>query len=133
MHQPLSDLVTITDAAYQMRVAGLQRLAAEEARIRSALSRIDQIGRNSSNADADWFAIHAMGADILWQAWIVRQKTQLNIQLAQVLAQREAVMRDVRHAFGRAQVAQMLLDQDAKARRQARQKRLAESWPPAAS
>ncbi len=126
MENGLDDIVQITDAAYRMRVAAFQRLRIEELRLRQELERVSQMVLGTDLGQSDLFVMQSLGADLLWQAWVVRQRTQINMQLAQVLAQREIMLRDLRLAFGRAQVAQMLHNEDAIARRKAVLKRRTE-------
>jgi hypothetical protein len=55
--------------------------------------------------------MQAIGADVIWQAWAGRARSQLNISLAQVLARKAQVMARIRKAFGRKRVAEQLLSQ----------------------
>lgn len=104
MQSPLEDLVGLTEAVYRGRLSRLQTLLVEEARLRQDLNRLGQM-QYRSEIDAQDLALRALGADLLWQGWVTRQKTNLNMQLANVLVQKSAVVRDAKLAFGQAQAA----------------------------
>lgn len=109
MRQSLKDLADLTDAVYRGRVAILQQLAAEEAKIRQTLSNLEN-ARNTvsleSSVDAE---MRALGADLLWQGWVTRQQMEQNIHLANLLVRKDAIRRELQASFGRAQVAGALL------------------------
>lgn len=105
MPEPLADLARLTQAVYQGRLSRLQTLLLEETRLRNDLKRLDLMQKNEDATNALDISLQALGADILWQGWVMRQKTELNMKLANVLVQKSAVIRDVKLAFGRAQVA----------------------------
>ena len=109
MTKELVDLARMTDAVYRNRLAGLQRLSAEEAKVRQTLASLDaarQIGRSALTVDME---MRAIGADLLWQGWVTRQRMEQNILLANLLIQKEAMRKQLQASFGRAQVAESLL------------------------
>jgi len=108
MQESLADLAQLTQAVYQGRLSRLQTLLKEETRLRQDLKRLDQMQDHEEAKDAQDISLRALGADLLWQGWVMRQKTDLNMKLANVLVQKSAVIRDVKLAFGRAQVAETL-------------------------
>lgn len=103
-----ADLARVTDAVFQGHLAGLQRLAAEENLIRGALSSLETARRDNIFADDPQIEMRALGADLLWEGWIMRQRMALNIRLANLLVQKEALRNEMRQAFGRAKVADAL-------------------------
>lgn len=112
MSQQLSGLAALTDAVYRSRLAGMQRILAQEARLRQNLQRLEQMSRLDDNLEQQDIAMRAIGADLLWQGWVARKKSELNIQLANLLAQKSAISRDLTFAFGRSQVADELLERE---------------------
>ena len=109
MTQALKDMASLTDALYRGRVASLQHLAAEEARIRETLSNLER-ARNAVNSESTvGTEMRALGADLLWQGWVTRQQMEQNIRLANLLVQKDATRRELQACFGRAQVAGALL------------------------
>lgn len=123
----LDNIVRITHAAYQMRAGALQVVRDQETRLRQELVRIEAMVQQNNLEQTDMFVMQGLGADLLWQAWVTRQKTQVNIRLAQVLVQKENVLQDLRHAFGRAEVARGLHKEVTEKRRKAAVKRIPES------
>lgn len=122
----LDSIVRITDVAYQLQASALQALCNQEAHLRNELLRIDAMVRQNDLETKDLFVIQSLGADLMWQAWATRQKTQVNIRLAQIMAQKETVLQDLRRAFGRADVARRLQREATERERRARTQRVAE-------
>lgn len=108
MIQKLTQLARVTDAVFQGHMAGLQRLAAEETLLRQTLAALEDARKSNMQVDETYREMRALGADLLWEAWIVRQRTALNMRLANLLVQKEVMRSEMRSAFGRAQVAQAL-------------------------
>ncbi|QUJ76298.1 hypothetical protein KDD17_15580 [Sulfitobacter albidus] len=106
----LDQMVLLTDAVYQRERQGIQRVLAEEARLRAQLAQLDA-HLAESRADTDQGQRH-IGADVLWQGWVGRKKTELNQQLARLMVIKEQHLKQVRHAFGRFIVAGQLRDAD---------------------
>lgn len=106
--QKFTDLARITDAVFRGHLAGLQRLAAEETLLRQTLSSLDEARKANSQADGSHIEMRALGADLLWDGWIMRQRMVLNMRLANLLVQKEALRGEMRKAFGRAMVAKNL-------------------------
>lgn len=95
---------------YQARQRAAQALAAQEARLRLALARIDAARREDTAVDED-LARQRIGADLAWQALQDNRGRALQIELARVMAQREPVLEALRRSFGREQVVRALADQ----------------------
>lgn len=115
MSNSISDLTQIqrlSDIKYRQQQESFARLMMQENRLRSALKKLDtQLAESRASGDTPQRAI---GADVLWQAWIGRKKRELNMQLAQVLAIKERHIAQVRKAYGKVLVSQSLLE-DARA------------------
>ena len=105
----LQRLEAITRAKYDQQQQSFQRIQAEEARLRAELARLDDMLKTSEAAAEGQGEMRAIGADILWQGWVARSKTALNIKLAQVLAIKEQQLHQVRQAFGKLQVVEQLI------------------------
>lgn len=109
MSKALEDVSKVLDAIYQSRVSGLQRLIIEEAKLRDSLRRLDDMRETGTAAAMQDQAMRALGADLLWQGWMTRQRTEINMQLANLLVQKAAMVDALRLAFGRSQVAVSLV------------------------
>jgi hypothetical protein len=106
--QKFTDLARITDAVFQGQLAGLQRLAAEETIIRDTLSSLEMARKENISIVDPNIEIRAIGADLLWEGWVVRQRIALNMRLANLLVQKDALRGQMCKAFGRAKVAEAL-------------------------
>jgi hypothetical protein len=98
----------ITEVRYQQAQQAFGVLLAEEAELRQKLARLKQQAAAADLHDAAH--LQAVGADVLWQAWVGRSRAALNTELAQVLARKEYHISRVRLAFGKRHVAAQLLD-----------------------
>ncbi|WP_299414012.1 hypothetical protein [uncultured Sulfitobacter sp.] len=108
----LKDLKTmqqVVEIKYRQQQESFARLMVQENRLRASLTQLDQqMADSRASKDSPQKAI---GADVLWQAWIGRKKRELNMQLAQVLAVKERHISQVRHAYGKVLVTQTLVDE----------------------
>lgn len=103
----LVDLAMVTRAGYDREHHKLQKVLAEETGLRAELARLGEMDRKA-RIDTDE-TLRAIGADIIWQGWVGRAKTQLNMKLARVLAVKEHHQTLVRRAYGKVLVADELL------------------------
>jgi hypothetical protein len=106
-------LHSITDAMYLRAQQSLRVILLREATLRGELSKLDSNAR--ANRKEQTIAIESMraiGADLLWEGWVSKTRAQLNLELAQVLAQKEQNIGHVRKAFGKKIVSEKLLQRD---------------------
>ena len=116
--QNFMDLAHVTDAVFKGHLVDLQRLSAEETRIRGTLSSLEIARKNNMSTDESHIEMRAIGADLLWEGWVMRQRMALNMRLANLLVQKEALRDEMRKSFGRANVAETLsLAEQARIRR----------------
>ena len=83
----------------------------KEARLRAQIKNI----RDQMDASSMEIAGKMLGADLVWEAWVNRKLMQLNVELAEVLARKEAHMVDIRRKHGRKLVVDSLADKQEKA------------------
>ena len=113
----LDALEQVTRAQYDLQQQSFQKVLSEEIALRDELDRLDALNVQA-RADADQTQ-RALGADIMWQGWVGRAKTQLNMKLARVLAVKEHHQIMVRKAYGKVLVVEEL---QADARKQKNQR-----------
>lgn len=102
----LDQLVALSDARYRREQQSIQRILAEETRLRSALKQLDDQMRDSrGNGNLEQ---RTLGADMLWQGWIGRKKTELNQQLARLMVIKEQSLVQVRKAYGKLLVSEQM-------------------------
>ena len=105
-HSKLSKLEEIMRAKYLTSQQDLRRYVSQEDQLRDQLRKLDKQARD---ADSDVEpSMKTIGADIIWKSWVGRTKTELNLQLAQILAQKEGYLNRVRKDYGKLLVAEEL-------------------------
>lgn len=107
----LNALAAITEAHYAQRQQRFAQHLAEENRIRAELSRLDEMDRAARATDVGSIPMRTVGADVIWQGWIGRSRTALNMALARVLAVKEHHQSEVRRAYGKVLVVEEIRDQ----------------------
>lgn len=96
----------LVELKYRREQESFGRLLEQERRLRASLAQLDTyLFESQTSTDTPQKAI---GADVVWQAWIGRNKRALNMQLAQVLAVKERHIAQVRHAYGKVLVTDEL-------------------------
>jgi len=120
----LEQIKTLAALKYQHSQHALSTLLAREGELRAELERLSVLARETQTQPPEHAEIRAIGADIIWLKWLGQTQRQLNIALAQVLAQKEALMAEHRRTHGRKIVAEELALQAGDARR--REKRQAQ-------
>lgn len=119
----LQKLQMATQIAYQQRQHRFQTVLAEELRLRQEIQRLDGLDQQAREQFLHNQNMRAIGADVLWLGWVGRSKTAVNLELARVLAVKEHHLSEVRKAYGKRLVAEQLLDQHEKEKRQTAAKR----------
>ncbi len=119
--EKLPELQRIVETRYMIQRRELSGLLAREGALRAELKKLDEYARAPASDDAG--SMRAIGADVLWKSWVGRKKTQLNIQLAQILAQKDHHLRQVRKAYGKVLVISEISDRE----QRETQKRLGEA------
>lgn len=113
----LSNLRKITQAIYEQRQQSFSRLVAEENSIRAKLIQLRDFSHQPPTLEPRIYQMRAIGADLLWQGWIGRSKTALNLRLARVLAAKEGHLNEVRHAYGKVTAIQEVYEDQTTAQR----------------
>ena len=102
----LQDLHRITRARYDQRQQSFAKVLAEETHLRNELARLDDMHRDTQAPDPT--PMRAIGADIMWQGWVGRARTDMNLRLARVLSVKERHLLEVRRAYGKVLVVEEL-------------------------
>lgn len=97
----LGPMRDVADAHFQREVARIGPILTEEARLREALARLAAQKQAARDAFAQGHEAQYLGADLMWEAWVLRSQKEFNIDLARVLARKARHMDAVRQAFGR--------------------------------
>lgn len=126
-HDKINQMAAATQALYLKEYRKIGTILVEEAELRAKLARLDARIAQNKGAAIDNHMMRAVGADLLWQGWTTRTRRQLNIELAQVLARKSAVMDRVRVAFGRQQAVEFLRSADLSERKKRITRRFSDS------
>ncbi len=110
----LNSIETLLEIKFQERQRVFAKFASVEAKLRDDLAKLDRMAKASE--ESGHTQMKAIGADVVWQAWLGRTRTSLNIELAQALAQKEAMKGRVKKDYGKLLACRGLLG---KARKQA--------------
>lgn len=89
----------------------LAEITAEEARLRRQIGTLQEHRRMSHEADPGLMPMRAIGADILWQGWIDRTQSDLNMDLARVLARKAPIAKRAKKNIGRRDVVSEMKDE----------------------
>ena len=121
-HGDCGALRELTDALYQRELAQLRELLDQETRLRAALAQLGEQARAAGDQpEAALTGLREIGGDMVWQAWLGKQRTALQSELARLLARKERALPALRIAHGKQQAAiAMQRDAQAQARRQNR-------------
>ncbi|WP_227269261.1 hypothetical protein [Roseobacter weihaiensis] len=96
---------------FQKKQGAVSKIILQERRLRAQLSRLDEQARTAETSQHQY--LQAIGADVIWNAWLGRTKTSLNLELAQVLAQKEMLLQDARKDYGKLLVSRELMQNQA--------------------
>lgn len=61
-------------------------------------------------ADHEALALRRVGGEILWQGWVNRNRRELQMELARVLARKGEALAALKHAHGRSEAIEGLRD-----------------------
>ena len=115
----LNALLEVSEVHYNRQREALSRLLQQEAGLRLELARLAEMGSANVQGDGAVTGIQVIGADLLWNGWLARAKTQTNIHLAQVLAQKQYEQAKVRKAFGKVTALRQIIQDEAKSAKKA--------------
>lgn len=107
-HTQIPALEKVTEATFQKKFQELRPILDAEARVRQQLAKLDlQLSQVRTESDKTE-GYQVSGTDILWNGWESATRRQLNMQVAQIRAQKLAAVEALRFAFGRKQAVEAL-------------------------
>lgn len=120
----LGDLVALTEVMYRAEQAGMRDIVVRENMVRRDLAQLDTYEAQSRQLpEAELRTVRQIGGDVQWQAWLGRNRAELNRQLAICLAQKARLMAALARAHGRHLAADQIAKTDRTARIARRDKR----------
>lgn len=108
----LDQLKTISALKHQRSQKALTDVINRENELRHELDRMRLLARQTQAQDPEDAQLRAIGGDIIWLKWVAKVQKELNVSLAGILAQKEALMVRHRHETGRKIVAEKLANQN---------------------
>ncbi|WP_299607882.1 hypothetical protein [uncultured Tateyamaria sp.] len=106
----LFQLQQISDLKFRQSEQALTKLQSREATLRNELLRLQGLAHETNSQPASDAELRSIGGDIIWLRWLADSRRKLNIELAQVLAQKEALVARHRVANGKKIVTDALFD-----------------------
>jgi hypothetical protein len=119
----LHQLKKLTELKFQKSEYALSAIQTRENVLRAELARLRTLVIETQSQPSKDAQIRAIGADIIWLKWIGRAQMKLNIELAQVLAQKERYVAEHKRAHGKKLVSESLSISDAQAKAQVQRSR----------
>ena len=110
----------LSDLKYEKSVSKLRGIIAQEAKMRAKIAQLQQQARDAHALPADTPHMQNIGADVIWLKWVAKTLRALHIELAQILAQKEAFVAQNAKALGRKSVTEHLAKASTQKRRQDR-------------
>jgi hypothetical protein len=120
----LDQLKKLSGLKFQLSVRDLSSILARENELRTELDRLRSLVRETLTDSPEHMQARAIGADVIWMKWLGQTQRQLNVILAQVLAQKEVLMERHRHAHGRKAAAEKLTHDANKAKARTNRERI---------
>jgi hypothetical protein len=111
----LENLRRISVVKYEMRQSAYQKLLARENALRDELLKVS-LQENQARSTKD-SKMCAVGADMIWEAWLEKAKISLNNDLAQVLSLKHQQREVMKKAYGRVIATQNLMNAEADTKR----------------
>lgn len=108
MDDGVASLATLLRVQFQAELSKLNEIARLEGEIRVQMAKLNGLERQARDNLVGNVALRSIGADVLWQGWLGRNRSQLNTQLAGVLVKKAQVQSSLAVAFGRKLVAEEL-------------------------
>lgn len=102
----------LCDLKYRNSQQKLAAILERENSLRAELEKLRGYVEETRSLPTEHAQMRAVGADIIWMRWVTTTQSRLNIELAQVLAQKEGHIAQHKRAFGKTQAAQSLIKAD---------------------
>lgn len=113
-------LHALTALKYRHSQQQLAQILKRENTLRAELAKLRGYVAEGRALPPEQSQMRAIGADVIWLRWVTKTQDQLNIELAQVMAQKEGHMARHRKAFGKMQVSETLAENERDAKLRAR-------------
>jgi hypothetical protein len=110
--QQLEDLATIVMSEYERAQANLQEVLHEESVLRAELQRLSHIANSARVPITLNDKVRSIGADVLWESWLSRTRSEINMKLARVLSTKEPRIRNVQECYGKTLIVKSIINNE---------------------
>lgn len=109
--QPEAEIAHLTELIYRAEAEKLRALTIEENRLRAKLEHLERVRRAAREEVSDACSgYRGMGGDVLWHAWLGRNKVSLQGELARLLGKKGLVVRQLQRSFGKHEAACRIIE-----------------------
>ena len=95
----LNGLTRLLEINFQKQQRAYSKILAHESRLRGEIRKLDEKAKAAEVQCSH--QILAIGADVIWKAWLDKTRRVLNLELAHVLAQKETLKSGVQKEYGK--------------------------------
>jgi hypothetical protein len=100
------DLEKVSEINFLRAQEKLRPILVRESKVRNQLAKLDSQDRSSTAENGH--AMSVIGADALWKVWLGRTRSELNYELARILAEKERMLAAVNKSYGKLLVSSKL-------------------------
>ena len=104
----LKELEQVLDLRFRRKQMGYAKIISQESRVREQLRKLDDQAKDAERSQDH--KLQAIGADVIWKSWLERTKRTLNMELAQIMVQKEALRAGVKREYGKLLVGREMLE-----------------------
>lgn len=117
MTQDLTELVQISDMLKERALAEHRKNVQESQRIAQEIEQIDTLRQQALRDENSLMARRSVGADALWDSWLMRRRAELMREAAIARAYETESLTRARAAFAKSEASQSVLKDEILARR----------------
>ncbi|WP_299921821.1 hypothetical protein [uncultured Pelagimonas sp.] len=118
MKSDLDDLIQVTSTLKEKAMALHRKNLEDRRRIENEIEQIDVLRNTVQADDGGLMARRAVGADSLWQSWLIRRRAELLREAAMARALEGESLTRAQFAFSRVQAIEELQKEEIQNRRQ---------------
>lgn len=110
MTEDFAQLKRLSELKFRQSEQSMAKLLKRETGLRSDLERLHRLAQETHSQPPAQAELRAIGGDIIWLKWLSEARRRLNIELAQVLAQKETMIAHHRKTNGEKLVSEAIFE-----------------------
>ncbi|WP_417718783.1 hypothetical protein [Salipiger sp.] len=119
----MKHLLTVTELLKDRALESYRKLLAEEAQLKAERDQIDAMREAARSEAANFGAGRMVGADVLWQGWLSRKRSELNQAIIMARVKQAHGVTAAQYAFARDKAARDVAEST---QRETKRRRMAE-------